>query len=58
MSRFEIFKGSNGQYYFRLKAENGQVIAVSEGYISKQSAQNGVAAVKRCAPAATTVDLA
>lgn len=58
MCKFEIFKGSNGQYYFRLKAENGEIIAQSEGYTSKQGAQNGIAAVRRCAPAAQTVDLA
>lgn len=57
MGKFEIFKATNGQYYFRLKAENGEVIAVSEGYASKQGAQNGIAAVKRCAPTATTTDL-
>jgi uncharacterized protein YegP (UPF0339 family) len=57
MAKFEIFKGSNGQFYFRLKAENGQIIAASEGYSTKQGAQNGIDAVKRCAPVATTVDL-
>lgn len=57
MCKFEIFKGINGQYYFRLKAENGEIIATSEGYTSKQSAQNGIAAVRRCAPAAQAIDL-
>lgn len=57
MSKFEIFKATNGQYYFRLKAENGEIIANSEGYTTKQGAQNGIAAVKRCAPIAQVVDL-
>lgn len=57
MGKFEIFKGSNGNYYFRLKAANGQVIAVSEGYTTKQGAQNGIAAVKQTAPSAPVVDL-
>lgn len=57
MSKFEIFKGTNGQFYFRLKAENGEIIASSEGYTSKQGAQSGVAAVRRCAPGAQLVDL-
>jgi uncharacterized protein YegP (UPF0339 family) len=57
MSKFEIFKGTNGQFYFRLKAENGEIIASSEGYVSKLGAQNGVAAVRRCAPVAQLVDL-
>lgn len=57
MPRFELFRGTNGNYYFRLKAENGEIIAHSEGYTTKQGAQNGIAAVKRCAPVAQTVDL-
>lgn len=57
MSKFELFKATNGQYYFRLKAENGEIIANSEGYTSKQGALNGIAAVRRCAPIAQLVDL-
>lgn len=57
MGKFEIFKGSNGNYYFRLKAANGQIIASSEGYSTKQGAQNGIAAVKQVAPAALIIDL-
>jgi uncharacterized protein YegP (UPF0339 family) len=57
MCKFEIFKATNGAYYFRLKAENGEIIASSEGYSSKQAAQNGIAAVRRCAPIAQLVDL-
>jgi uncharacterized protein len=57
MGVFEIFIGSNGQYYFRLKAANGQIIAASEGYTTKQGAQNGIASVKQVAPTAPTSDL-
>lgn len=57
MCKFEIFKATNGEYYFRLKAENGEIIASSEGYSSKQGALNGVAAVRRCAPIAQLFDL-
>jgi uncharacterized protein len=57
MPKFEIFKGTNGKYYFRLKASNGEIIAQSEGYSSKQGAQDGIASVKKNAPIATTVDL-
>ena len=57
MAKFELFKGENGNYFFRLKAENGEIIARSEGYTNKQGAQNGIAAVKRCAPVAHIVDL-
>lgn len=57
MPKFEIFKSTNGKYYFRLKASNGEIIAQSEGYSSKQGAQDGIASVKKNAPIATTVDL-
>lgn len=57
MGKFEIFKGSDEQYYFRLKAENGWVIAASQGYTSKQSAQNGIEAIQRVSPTATVEDL-
>lgn len=56
MGKFEIFKGSNGQFYFRLRAPNGETICASEGYTTKQGAQNGIAAVKQYAPTASTDD--
>jgi hypothetical protein len=42
---FEIFQGSTGKYYFRLKATNGQIILASEAYEAKASAQNGIQSV-------------
>ncbi len=42
IDRYELFEGSNGQFYWRLKARNGQIILQSEGYVSKQGAGNGV----------------
>ena len=29
--KFELYKSSNGEYRFRLKAGNGEIIATSEG---------------------------
>lgn len=58
MGKFEIFKGKDGQYYFHLKADNGQIVAASEGYTTKQGAQIGIAAIRRYASTAVTVDLA
>lgn len=46
MSKFTIFKGSNGNYYFNLKASNGEKVLASEGYSSKISCQNGITSVK------------
>lgn len=48
--KFVLFKGSNNQYYFRLKAKNGEIILKSEGYLSKSSAINGIESVKKHAP--------
>lgn len=51
MSKFQVFQSDhNSQFYFRLKASNGQIILNSEGYIAKQSCLNGIASVKANAP--------
>lgn len=56
--KFEIKKSSNGKFYFNLRSKgNGQVIATSEMYNSKQSCKDGIEAVKRDAPNATIEDL-
>ena len=47
MSKFEIFQGKDSQYYFRLKADNGQTILSSEGYKAKSGAKNGIASVQK-----------
>ena len=51
--QFEITKDAAGEYRFRLRAPNGEIIAVSEGYKSKDSCKNGIASVKENAPKAT-----
>ena len=51
---FEIFKGHDRQHYWRLKAPNGEVIASSEGYSSKQMAEHGITSVKENAALAET----
>ena len=48
--KFQIFVGTNDQYYFRLIAGNGEKILGSEGYISKSSCENGISSVKANAP--------
>ena len=58
MAKFVIFRGRDGQYYWHLKALNGEKICHSEGYASKQGAQTGVAACKKYAPTASIEDLA
>ncbi|KNZ40572.1 hypothetical protein AKG39_16900 [Acetobacterium bakii] len=53
--KFEIFLNKNNEYCFRLKAKNGQVIAMGDGYKSKPSWQNGIAPIKKNAADATVV---
>ena len=48
--KFEVYEDKSGEFRFRLKATNGQVIAVSEGYKAKASCLNGVESVKKNAP--------
>ena len=45
--KFEVYKDKAGEYRFRLKARNGQIIAVSEGYKAMASCQNGIESVKK-----------
>ncbi len=48
--KFELYKDNGGQFRFRLKAANGQIILVSEAYVQKSSAENGIASVRVNAP--------
>jgi len=45
--KFELFTDKAGEYRFRLKAGNGEVILASEGYKQKASALNGIDSVRR-----------
>ena len=44
---FEIKKAKDGEFYFHLKASNGQIILASEMYVAKSSAENGIESVKK-----------
>ena len=50
--KFELFQDRSGKYRFRLKANNGQVIAVSEGYATKSGCLHGIESVKKNAQTA------
>ena len=39
--KFELYKDKAGEFRFRLKAGNGEIILASEGYKQKASAMNG-----------------
>ena len=53
--KFEIYADKAGEFRFRLKATNGQIIAVSEGYKAMASCKNGIESVKKNAPDAEIV---
>jgi len=44
--KFQVYKGSDEQFYFRLRAGNGEVILASEGYTSEAGCQNGIESIK------------
>ena len=54
---FEIIKGKNKQYYFRLRAGNREIILQSEGYKRKASAMKGIRAIMKVVPYAVIYDL-
>ncbi|MDU8944782.1 YegP family protein [Ovoidimarina sediminis] len=45
--KFEVFTDKAGEFRFRLKAGNGQIILASEGYKKKASAMNGIESVRK-----------
>ena len=44
--KFQVYKGNDDQFYFRLRAGNSEVILASEGYTSEVGCQNGIESVK------------
>lgn len=56
--QFEIYKDVGGQYRFRLKGHNAEIVATGESYPTKAGAKKGVKAVQRAADGAKVVDLA
>ena len=53
--KFEEYIDRAGEFRFRLKARNGEVIAVSEGYVAKASCEGGIDSVKNNAPEAEVI---
>lgn len=54
--KFEIYADKAGEFRFRLKATNGQIIAVSEGYKAMAGCKNGIESVKKNAADAAIVE--
>ena len=45
--KFELYKDKAGEFRFRLKAGNGQIILASESYKQRASAENGIESVRK-----------
>lgn len=45
--KFEVYTDKAGEFRFRLKARNGEIIAASEGYTAKASCLKGVESVRK-----------
>jgi len=57
MSKFEVYRDASGQYRWRLKAGNGEIVAISEAYTTKSSAKVSAQRVKELAYNAIIVEL-
>ena len=49
MSKFEVYQSKSGGYRWRLKASNGEIVALGEEYSTKAGARDGCMAVMRAA---------
>ena len=54
--KFEVYTDKKGEFRFRLKAGNGQIIATGEGYKAKSGVLNGIESIKKNAPTADVVE--
>jgi uncharacterized protein YegP (UPF0339 family) len=55
-AKFDISKDHAGKFRFHLKAPKGEIIAASQAYETKASAEKGIEAIKTHAPGATVED--
>ena len=53
--KYEVYLDVGGKPRFRLKASNGEIIAVSQAYADKSSCMNGIASIGSHAPDAEIV---
>ena len=53
--RFEVFQDRSKKWRFRLRATNGKIIAVGEGYASRRNAIAGIRSIQECAPEAVII---
>lgn len=54
--KFEVYEDKRGEFRFRFKASNGEIMFGSEGYKAKASAMNAIESIKKNAPGADVQD--
>ena len=54
--KFEVYKDKKGEFRFRLKAGNGEIIATGESYKAKAGCLNGIESIRKNAADADIVD--
>ena len=56
--KYELYKSRAGKWRWRLKARNGEIIAMaSQGYSSKQAAKRGLRSVRINAPLSRAIEI-
>ena len=55
--KYEIYLDKLGEYRFRLKASNGEIILASQGYTRKESCKKGIESIMENAPDAPVESL-
>ncbi|WP_266064388.1 MULTISPECIES: YegP family protein [Brucella] len=56
MYKFEVYQDKAGEYRFRFRASNGEIMFSSEGYSAKASALKSIESLKKNVPAAAIED--
>lgn len=54
--KFELYKDKKGEFRFRLKSRNGEIILTGEGYVSKDGCKNGIDSIRRNAVDSVVVE--
>lgn len=57
MSKFEVYQSKSGGYRWRLKAGNGEIVAMSEDYTTKEHAKAGCESARRAAKEAEVIEI-
>jgi uncharacterized protein len=56
LADFEIYRDESGQYRWRFRADNNEVVAAGEGYRSKDNCEHAVQLIKEQGPQAEVTD--